>query len=421
MDNVDICQNRLAARTRFALIAVRLLGAPCWTLLSLLAFILYKQADLTASQMTWIIALKPTSSLLSPYWSQAIYRRSDRVFANLLGANCLRYLPFLFVPWIHSSWFVIFAFGWYMTLTRATIPAWMEICKQNLPRLQREQFIGLTTTIDYLGAALCAVGLGILLDLYDSSWRWLILIAAVSGVFSTWLLFLVRPVVAVECLAKPQVEVFQFVSYIREKILYPWKQVWQLMQQRRDFAVFQMGFMFCGAGLMIMQPALPQFFIDTLELSFVEMGCAISLCKGVGVSLTSSLWARLFRKVNIFQLSALVTFFACLFPFFLLAASSHVALLYLAYIFYGVMQGGSEMSWHMSSLVFAHEKDSSMFSITNVLTVGLRGCVVPVLGSCLLPWINPLGVMLMGALICLVASCTFFFSGRHVMANRLLA
>jgi hypothetical protein len=93
-NSIDVCQNSLAARTRFALIAVRLLGTPCWTLLSLLAFILYKEADLTASQMTWIIALKPTSSLLSPYWSQAIYRRPDRVVANLLGANCLRYVPF---------------------------------------------------------------------------------------------------------------------------------------------------------------------------------------------------------------------------------------------------------------------------------------------------------------------------------------
>ncbi len=403
------CQNDLAARTRFVLIGVRLLGTPCWTLLGLLAFILYKQAGLTALQITWIIALKPMSSLLSPYWSQAIYRRPDRIFANLLGANCLRYVPFLFVPWIDSSWFVIFSFGFYMTLTRATIPAWMEICKRNLPKLQREQFVALTAMVDYLGTALCAVGLGHLLDRYDSAWRWLVSITAVFGMFSTLFLLLIRPSFTAECLLEKSFEDFTFFRYLREKIAHPWKEVWQLMRRRKDFAVFQMGFMFCGAGLMIMQPALPRFFVDTLHLSFVEMGCAISLCKGIGVALTTSFWTRLFRSVNIFQLSALVTFFACLFPFLLLAASSHGAFVYLAYVFYGIMQGGSEMSWHMSSLVFAEEKDSSMFSITNVLAQGLRGSVIPVLGAGLLPWIDALGVMFIGAFICLAASCIFWF------------
>jgi hypothetical protein len=186
------------------------------------------------------------------------------------------------------------------------------------------------------------------------------------------------------------------------------------MRQRRDFTIFQIGFMLGGAGLMIMQPALPQFFIDTLHLSFVEMGCAISLCKGVGAALTSPLWTRLFRRLHIFQLSALVTFFATLFPFFLMASSFQLILLYCAYVLYGIMQAGSELSWHMSGLVFAKEEDSSTFSITNVLTVGVRGCVIPAIGSMLLLFIHPLGVMLVGSFLCLLSSSYFFLNSRSV-------
>lgn len=400
----------LAKRTQFAFIWMRLLGTPSWCLLSMLAFILYKNMHLTPFQITVIVAFKPTSSLLSPYWSQAIYQRPDKIVANLIGANFFRHLPFLFVPWVNSSWFIIFAFGLYMMLTRATIPAWMEMFKYNLPKMKREQMVGYGTTIDYLGTAVLAVGIGVLLDNYQEIWRWLFSVTAGLGILST---FLLTSISSSQTFASP---VYAPTSNfkIREKVFKPWQQVWQLICQHKDFTIFQIGFMFGGAGLMIMQPALPQFFIDTLHLSFVEMGLAISLCKGVGVALTSPIWTRLFRRLNIFQLSALVTFFATLFPFLLLATSFHLILLYLAYAFYGIMQAGSELSWHMSGLVFAQEKDSSTFSITNVLTVGMRGCIIPAIGSMLLPFIHPLGVILLGAFLCLLASSYFLLNSRSI-------
>ncbi len=404
-----------AQRTQFAFICMRLMGIPCWCLLSMLAFILYKNMHLTPLQITVIVALKPASSLLSPYWSQAIYQKPDRIITNLLGANFFRHLPFLFIPWTQSSWFIIFSFGLYMTLSRATIPAWMELFKCNLPKTKREEMVAYGTIIDFLGTAVLAIGVGVLLDNFQEIWRWLFLITAVLGILSTFLLTSISPPPApsLTCVTS-RTHSFK----IKEKIFKPWQQVWKLISQCKDFAIFQIGFMFGGAGLMIMQPALPKFFIDILHLSFTEMGLAISLCKGVGVALASPIWTRLFRKLNIFQLCALVTFFATLFPFLLLATSFHLILLYLAYAFYGVMQAGSELSWHMSGLVFAKEKDSSTFSVTNILTVGIRGCVIPVIGSVLLPFIHPLGVILLGAFLCLLASGYFLLNSR-VAKNRL--
>lgn len=397
-------KNTLAKRTQLSFLLMRILCTPTWCLLSMLIFILYKNMHLTPLQITVLIALKPTSSLFSPYWSQAIYQRPDKIIANLIGANFFRHLPFLFVPWVHSSWFIIFAFGFYMMFTRATIPAWIEMFKYNLPKTKREQIVSYGTTIDYLGTALFTIGAGILLDHYPASWRWLLSITAGIGILSTFFLTSLS-------LSAPLVTSVSSFK-LREKVFNPWKQVWQLICKYKNFTIFQIGFMLGGAGLMIMQPALPKFFIDTLQLSFIEMGLAISLCKAIGVALTSSLWAKLFRKINIFQLSALVTFFATLFPFLLFATSFHLVLLYVAYAFYGIMQAGSELSWHMSGLVFAEEKDSSPFSITNVLTVGIRGCVIPAIGSLLLAFFHPLSVLLLGALFCLLASCYFLFNNR---------
>lgn len=395
-------------RTQFAFICIRLMSTPCWCLLSILAFILYKKLYLNPLQITLIVALKSASSLLSPYWSQAIYQRPDKIIKNLIGANFLRHLPFLFIPWIQSPWFIIFSFGLYMMLTRATIPAWIELFKYNLPKKKQEEMVGYGTSIDYLATAVCGIGMGLLLDSYQDIWKWLFFIAAGFGVLSSLLLTSIPMPFASISISRVLHQKFN----IKEKILKPWRQVWQLVLRRKDFTIFQIGFMFGGAGLMIMQPALPRFFIDILHLSFTEMGVAIALCKGIGVALTSPLWIRLFRKSNIFQLSAFVNLFAAFFPFFLLGTSFHLSLFYFAYALYGIMQAGSELSWHMSGLVFSQEKDSSTFSITNVLTVGMRGCIIPALGSILLPFIHPLGVILLGAFVSLFASGYFLFNSR---------
>jgi len=401
-------QASLVQRTQLAFLCMRIMGTPCWCLLSMLVFILYKYVHLTPLQMTVIIALKPTSSLLSPYWSQAIYQRPDNIVSNLLWANFFRYLPLLFLPWIHSVWFIIFAFGLYMTLSRATIPAWMEMFKYNLPQAKREQLVAHGTIIDYLGTAILTVGAGIVLDHCAGSWRWLFCLTAILGIFSSFVLS------SMTTFHAPLGRISGATGFnLQEKIIRPWKQVLDLIRHRPDFLRFQIGFMLGGAGLMIMQPALPQFFIDTLDLSFVEMGLAISLCKGVGVALSSTLWTKLFRQLNIFHLSALVTFFATLFPFLLLTTSWHLVLLYIAYAFYGVMQAGSELSWHMSGLVFAQDKDSSVFSATNVLTVGIRGCIIPAIGAMLLPVLHPMGIILFGALLCLMASGFFLLTSRR--------
>ncbi|MFN0065298.1 MAG: hypothetical protein ACKVOH_03565 [Chlamydiales bacterium] len=56
---------------------------------------LYKNAAISSLQIALIVALKPMPSLLSPYWSQAICQRPNRIVSNLAGAHFLRYLPFL--------------------------------------------------------------------------------------------------------------------------------------------------------------------------------------------------------------------------------------------------------------------------------------------------------------------------------------
>lgn len=404
MPNAPTPQNQHVCRlTRLAFLWTRILGTPFFVLINMLPFILYKDLHISPWQITAIIALKPMSSLLAPYWSQAIYQRPEHITANLVWANVFRYLPFIFIPLTNSAWYIIFAFGFYMMLHRAAVPAWMEMLKRNLPEKTRENTVGYWSTIDYAGTAVVTLALGFVLDSSEQIWRWLFPAMAIVGLLST--IFLIRlPGLSKVDFSPLTTQLPTSWKKLKKQIVQPWQQSFQLIRDRADFAHYQVGFMLGGAGLMIMQPALPIFFVDTLNMSFVEMGLAIAVCKGIGVAIASPFWTRLFRKIDIFYFSGLVTLVATLFPLLLLLAPLHLWLIYFAYALYGVMQAGSELSWHMSGIVFAKENESSAYSGTNVLTVGLRGCIIPALGAVILSQTNSIGVMLIGSLLSAIAA-----------------
>ncbi len=370
----------------------------------LLSIILYKNMQISSFQITLIITLKPISALFAPYWSQWIYNRPDRIIPNLVWGNILRYVPFLFIPWVHSSWVIIAAFALYMVFYRGVIPTWMELIKRNLSPLDREKLVGGGSIIDYIGTSIIPLSLGIALDNNPQSWTWMFPLTAGLGLLSTLFLYNIPLLDVPEGATRPFVKAQLFS---KEKLWHPWKNAWMLVKEKTGFAKFQIGFMLGGAGLMILQPMLPIFFVDILNLSYTKMLIALTAFKGIGFACSMPLWVRFFRKWNVFYLSAVVTILAALFPFLLMGSQFHMAFLYLAYGLYGCMQAGSDLNWNMSGPLFAKEEDSTYFSSTNVLAVGIRGCIIPPMGALLYSWANAWVVLVAGSVLCTLASFHF--------------
>lgn len=396
---------QLLADTRSSFLWMRVLNVPFFAILKLLPLILYKELQITALQIAVFVALQPISGILASYWSSAIHKRQDLLAANIVWANILRFMPFLFFPWIDSPWLMILASAIYMTLNRGMMPAWMEIFKRNIKGITREKIFAFGSSVDYLGPALLLVIMGWYLDDFHTHWRWLFFGTGLLGLFSTFFLSSLPDLPIVKNQEEPTV---------KEWLIKPWKESFELLKERPDFQKFQIGFMFGGAGLIVIAAILPMFFVDVLHLSYTEMAIAIALCKGAAFAAASPLWVRLFHKIDIFSFCSFVTLLAALFPFLLYAAQFQVALLYLAYLFYGVMQAGSELAWHMSGPVFAKEEESSQYSQLNVLSVGLRGCIAPFCGSLLYVISSSTAVLFLGSLLCLAASERLFSYSKRL-------
>ncbi len=393
-------EQKTLCSTSSAFIWSRVLGVPLWVVLSALSLILYKEFHASPLQLTFLVALKPASALFAAYWSS--FRRKNLV-TNLVLTNILRFVPFLGFYWIHSAWFLIFAFGWYMILSRGCVPTWMELFKKHLPSDRRSKIFVLGNALEYVGTALLPLLLGILLDHNGNAWRYIFPITGLIGIASTFF-FMQIPEAFSQNVKAPS-------------LILPWKQSLTLLLKNPDFFRYQIGFMIGGAGLMIMQPVLPIFFVDHLHLSYTKILLALSVCKGIGFAATSSLWSNWFNKTNLFVFSALVAFLAALFPPLLLAAKMTMPLLFFAYLNYGIMQAGSELSWHLSAISFAKEDESLPFSEANILAVGVRGCIVPFIGSLIFVGFNAATVLWTASLLCLTGSITLLLS-QKVLAQK---
>lgn len=401
--------------TRRAFVLSRILDTPFWAIFNMLPFILYKDLHATPLQLAVIIALKPISSIFSMYWSSMVDRRPDRLVPNIIWGGVLRHLPFFFIPFIDNPWFYIGAFGFHMMLSRGAQPAWLEILKINIPGVSREKVFAYASALGYAGDALLPFALGWLLDDYFQAWRWIFpIFSAIALLSILWQRSI--PVESIQSSGGHDDK----SNPLLQQVIKPWKESWRLVTTRPDFAKFQIGFMMLGgSGLMVMQPALPIFFVDVLHLSYTEFAIALTTFKGIGFALTSPLWANLMSRVNIYRFTSWVTLLACLFPLCIMMSQLNVAWLYLGYLGYGIMQAGSNLSWNMSGPIFSREEESSMYSSVNVLTVGLRGCVAPVLGSIFSTLLGPSFVLVLGGLLCLLAAqrLTVYSKGEEILVE----
>lgn len=400
-------------RTRDAYVATRVFDTPFWGIFNLLAVILYKDLHATPFQLAAVIAIKPLVSLLSLYWSSANKERS-RLVSGIMWARIIAYLPFFFFPFVDNVWFFIFSFGLYMMLAVGTVPAWMEILKLNIPNKSRQKVFSYTQAFGYLGGGLLPFAIGGMLDGYFQAWRWLFPLAASIGLIS---LFFQRRIILPSGQLDSETQKAPHFTNVLGQLLHPWKVSWELVTKRQDFRLFQIGSMIIGCGLMIIQPVLPVFFVDVLNLSYTELAVALTLCKGIGFGAASPLWANYMQRMDLFRFSSCIAVLGLLFPLCMFLANWHIACLYLGYLCYGIMQSGNELIWNMSGPQFAQEKDSSIYTSVNVVAVGLRGCFVPALGSFICAAAGPATVMFFSGFLCLAAAARFFSYSKRFVPN----
>jgi hypothetical protein len=369
--------------------ANRILCGPLEILFTLLVFILSKNLDALPYQLTLIACIKPISSFFAFYASSAIFDHPQRIRFYLLINNMIGCLPCLLYPIIENIWFYIGSYAVFMITMRAVYPAWVEVLKSSMDAPVLSKTISQGTSIFYFMNIVLPPIICFFMDKEENLWRYLFMGFAVLQMMNTGLIFFIKSDVKI-LIAKPILSIN------------PLKKGWALLKEKPAFAHYQLLFFLGGAGIIGSQPLLPLYFKDNLNVSFAQLGFAFSFCKGISFVLTSPYWSRYACRLSLYHLNCIVNLFSCLFFAFIIAANNETNWLFLAYLSYGTMQAGCEMSWNLSGPFFSGSNESTIYSSLNLAFVGIRGCLCPFLGYLLFTYAGTSIVFTASFLICLL-------------------
>lgn len=380
-------------QTRTALLWMKLTSEPLVALYTLLPFILRKDLHASVMQISLFTALKPVLAVLAYYLSIYHARNGKSVMKNLIHAWALAYLPFLFVPWLGSYSYILLAAGCYQLFSKAVTPPLMEILKRNIPKKPRENLFSKSVMLSFALSAVLGLFIGRVLDW--GSWQMLFSISAAIALTSY---HIQRQLPRREDL---------FAKQVRSKnpILDPLKGSLQLVRENEDFKTFQIGFMIGGSALMFVIPALAIYYADVLALSHTKITQARFVLMTMGVLISSTIWKNFLGQSSINRLMPWITIGFGLFPICVLFA--HVN---LAFFLYGVAQAGSHLIWHLSGTIFAKDGDSTPYTAVNILTQGVRGLVMPLLGGLACTFVGPVAVLITGSVACFVGAFVMYRS-----------
>lgn len=368
---------------------MNLASEPLVSLYTLIPFLLRKDFGATLFQISLFVTLRPVLSVFSFYWSAYLKEGKGKLVANFVSASLLAYLPFLFFPWVGSFWYLILASAMYQLFSRAALPSLIEVLKRNIPKGHREHAFSLFYILSFVESGILGLLFGGLLDAHKLDWKMLFFCAALIGL--SGILFFYR--LKVPVIPKPEAPAGVTLAH-------PWRESFRLMRERADFAYFQGAFMIGGSALMLMAPALCSYYVDVLDLSHSDITMARFVFMAIGVAATSLLWKKGLANVPLLKLTFWVLFGFGLFPVALLFAGVDLWFLYLAFLIYGIAQAGSHLIWNLSGTFFAAEGDSSPFTRTSILMLGLRGAVMPFVGGLICELVGPAPVLWLGMFLC---------------------
>jgi hypothetical protein len=398
----------------------QILSGPSHVLFTLLIFILSKNLHATPFELLVIAWMKPITSLVSFYMGSILHGRSHLIRPYLIFNIFLGALPCLFYPFIDNVSFYIGSYAIHMITQRAQTPAWCELLKSSTDLPKMSKIISRGTSIYYFISMFLPPIVSCWLE--NESWKTLfVLVSLLQFVNIIPLIFMKYTPRLSEFPAELQ-SVNKSPQHLLEEVFAPIKKGLRLLRQNPAFSHYLFLYFLGGAGIVLMQPILPVFFKDYLDISFKELTLAFSLCKGLSFLASSPIWAKYVTHVTLYRLNAYMNIFTSLFMAGLLASLFGVEWLYVGYLCYGTMQAGSELSWNMSGPIFSNKEDSTAFSSLNLLLVGVRGCICPLFGYLICTYAGVIAVFITTICLCLIGAIYgFWLDAKFSLVNNRVA
>jgi len=387
---------RVCIQTRRALLWMHILNEPMVALYTLLPFILVKDFGAGAFEVSLFISLRPILTFFSYFWGINLSRKKSDLIPNVMTAYVLAYLPFALLSITGNIWLILLSAGFYQLFYKAGLPGWVEVMQQNLPTQVRDNVFSLSFVLGFVMSGTIGVFLGFLLDANPNYLRGLLSVFALIGLSNLFLLKKIPRSPPQESTATPIQKRAHFKTALKDSL--------RLLRTTPDFWIFQVAFTIGAGSLMLMSPSLSLFYVSVLSLSHAQITVARFLFMALGVIGASLFWKKGLQRFHVNRLSIWLLIGFGVFSLTMLMAQMHLYFLYLAFLFYGISQSGSHLVWNLSGPIFAKGHGSIPYTSVNLLMVGVRGLIFPMLGGIFATALPTRAVIGIGMLTCFIGA-----------------
>ncbi len=347
--------------------------------------------QLMAMTMIW-----PISNFLSIWWGR-IFEKSCHKSRYFLLAGVVGRLTMVYAIWLVSMNEYMLLLALLFSANSLLIPAQNSIYQKNIDNSRRAKVFGYTISISMVISIAVTFLAGRLLDIHEQSFRWILVATGFCGFISCAVLSMIRiqdPIASPSCEKTPW----------KDHILEPVKRTLALLKENKPFAAFERSFSIYGMGFIMMQPIIPIYLVDKLNLSYTNNFLAKGIISQIGILFLSPVLGKIHDRVHPFKFISYSFALLMVFPLMFVVSSLWsgvsiipVVIVFVAYFVFGIAMTAINVSWNMSSIFFAGKEDASMYQSVHVTMTGIRGLIAPILGFTLLQLFNITAVFVVAA------------------------
>jgi MFS family permease len=170
----------------------------------------------------------------------------------------------------------------------------------------------------------------------------------------------------------------------------------KIITSDRAYLLFQVAFFLSGSAFFMSNHVILLLTRDRFSFSAFELALWLSTMPQFLLAVTSPVWGRILDRIGIVRVRLLIslTMTAYLASYFGGVWAGLPILIYLGSVLQGVSNGGGQLTWALASSHFApRPEDVPLYTGIHFVLNGVRGLVMPWVGSILLIMIQPWAVL----------------------------
>ncbi|MBP7206095.1 MAG: MFS transporter, partial [Candidatus Cloacimonetes bacterium] len=260
-------------------------------------------------QLMLMTMLWPVANFFSVWWAR-VFERSCHKQRYFVIAGIIGRLTLVYAIWLVSMNEYLVLLGLLFASNSLIVPAQNSIYQRNIDPSRRARVFGI---IQSVGIAV-SVGLtfiaGRLLDIREDSFRLILVVTGIVGFISAAVLAMIR---IQEPLGPRDCQPLHWKRVLYEPVTGTLK----LLRENKAFAAFERSFSIYGMGFIMMQPIIPIYLVDKLQLTYTANFLAKGIVSQLGMLFLSPLIGKLHDRMHPFRFMAaafgLLMFFPLLF------------------------------------------------------------------------------------------------------------